>query len=146
MTPEHVFDWSKLCSWKFLPGNKGAKEEGWPLQSAPLFLSLCPTLAFSHGSDDNWNVVQVRSSTLSHSLQGVCAHATKAALCLDHPPSDAVVAFCCNSNPCPSSVDQTLLDSDLSNEILISTPLVLQHRKKKKKERNKKKRKKSIFS
>ena len=99
-------------------------------------MSLCLALAFSHGSDDNWYVIRVRSDTLSHLLQGACVHANKAtpavpALCLDHFLPDATIAFCCDPNPmvstpCPRSVDRMLLCSSLSNKILISAPLLLQ--------------------
>lgn len=49
----------------------------------------------------------------------------------DHFLSDVAIAFCYNPNPtvstpCPRSVDQTWLYSGLSNEILISAPLLLQ--------------------
>lgn len=130
----------------FCWGTKGIREEGWPWQTAQLVLSLCLAPAFAHGSDDNWYMVWIRRDMLIHSLQGAYAHANKAtpavpALCLDSFLSDATIVCCYNPNPtvstlCPRSVDQTWLYSGLSNEILISAPLLLQCVLKKKKKKN----------
>lgn len=76
----------------------------------------------------------MRSDMLSHLLKGACAYASKATptvptLCLDHFLSDAVVPFVTTLILwCLFRVlglDQTLLYSGLSNEILISAPLLL---------------------
>lgn len=68
---------------------------------------------------------------LSHLLQGACGHANKATPavpdpCLDHLLSDATTAFVTTLilwHPRPA--DQTFLYSGLTNEILISPPLLL---------------------
>jgi len=46
----------------FCRGAREAGDHGWLQQTAQLVFSLCLAPAFSHGSDDNWYVVHMRSN------------------------------------------------------------------------------------